>query len=74
MALTYITSRTGPTSEQRCSRIFTGRSAVINCGFVDMSVEVPGDVGPDAPCATWKLNGTLKVTTSEGSGAEPLAP
>ncbi len=52
----------------------TGRSAVINYSFEDMTVEVPRDVGPDAPRATWKLNGTLKVTTSDASGAEPLAP
>ncbi|MGV8911205.1 MAG: hypothetical protein ACOH14_01195 [Rhodoglobus sp.] len=52
----------------------TGRSAVINYNFIDMTVEVPRDVGEDAPRATWKLNGTLRVTTSEGSGNEPLAP
>ena len=52
----------------------TGNSAVINYSFVDMTVEVPRDVGPDAPRATWKLNGTLRVTTSEGSSTEPLAP
>ncbi|GAA1209307.1 hypothetical protein [Rhodoglobus aureus] len=52
----------------------TGKSAVINYSFVDMVVEVPRDVGPDAPRAVWKLNGTLKITTSEGSGTEPIAP
>jgi hypothetical protein len=52
----------------------TGKSAVINYSFIDMTVEVPRDIGPDAPRATWKLNGTLRVTTSEGSPAEPLAP
>ena len=50
----------------------TGKSAVINYSFIDMTVEVPRDIGPDAPRATWKLNGTLRVTTSEGSGTEPL--
>lgn len=52
----------------------TGKSAVINYSFIDMTVEVPRDIGPDAPRATWKLNGTLRVTTSEGSPSEPLAP
>jgi hypothetical protein len=52
----------------------TGKSAVINYSFIDMMVEVPRDVGPDAPRATWKLNGTLRITTSDGSGTEPLAP
>lgn len=43
----------------------TGKSAVIDYSFVDMTVEVPRDIGPDAPRAFWKLNGTLRVTTSE---------
>lgn len=43
----------------------TGKSAVIDYSFIDMTVEVPRDIGPDAPRATWKLNGTLRVTTSE---------
>lgn len=52
----------------------TGRGAAINYSFVDMSVEVPRDTGPDAPRATWKLDGTLRITTSddESSGADPL--
>lgn len=51
----------------------TGKGAAINYSFVDMSVEVPRDVGPDAPRATWKLNGTLRVTTSDdhSAGADP---
>lgn len=43
----------------------TGRGAAVNYTFVDMVVEVPRDIGPDAPRATWKLNGTLRVTTSD---------
>lgn len=43
----------------------TGRGAAINYSFVDMSVEVPRDTGHDAPRATWKLNGTLRITTSD---------
>ncbi len=52
----------------------TGRGAAINYSFVDMVVEVPRDTGPDAPRATWKLNGTLRVTTSddENKGSDPL--
>ena len=44
----------------------TGRQAAINYRFIDMSVEVPRDTGAQAPRATWKLNGTLQVTTAEG--------
>lgn len=48
----------------------TGRQAEINYRFIDMSVEVPRDTGPEAPRAVWKLDGTLQVTTRDnGSGA-----
>ncbi|MDQ1085453.1 MULTISPECIES: hypothetical protein [Microbacterium] len=47
----------------------TGRGAAVNYSFVDMTVEVPRDIGPDAPRATWKLNGTLRVTTSDDTAA-----
>jgi hypothetical protein len=43
----------------------TGRGAAINYDFIDMTVEVPRDIGPDAPRALWRLNGTLRVTTSD---------
>ena len=43
----------------------TGRGAAVNYSFVDMVVEVPRDIGPDAPRATWKFNGTLRITTSD---------
>jgi hypothetical protein len=44
----------------------TGKGAAINYEFVDMTVEVPRETGGDAPRATWKLNGTLRITTAEG--------
>ncbi len=43
----------------------TGRHAAINYRFVDMHVEVPRDTGAQAPRSTWRLNGTLQITTSE---------
>ncbi|MGZ4429866.1 MAG: hypothetical protein ACXVXC_13165 [Nocardioidaceae bacterium] len=43
----------------------TGRRAAINYTFRDMTVEVPRDTGERAPRATWKLNGTLQVTTDD---------
>jgi hypothetical protein len=45
----------------------TGKGAAIDYQFVDMAVEVPRETGPDSPRATWKLNGTLRITTSEGA-------
>ena len=49
----------------------TGKGAAINYEFVDMFVEVPRDTGNDAPRATWRLNGTLRITTTdrESTGA-----
>ena len=34
-----------------------------------MAVEVPKATGPDAERATWKFNGTLRVTTAEATSA-----
>ncbi len=47
----------------------TGRGAAVNYTFADMVVEVPRDIGPQAPRATWKINGTLRVTTSDNTAA-----
>jgi len=43
----------------------TGRGAAINYRLVDMTVEVPRDTGENAPRATWKLDGTVQITTSD---------
>ncbi len=45
----------------------TGRQAAINYRFIDMAVEVPRDTGAEAPRATWKLHGTLQITTEDNS-------
>ena len=45
----------------------TGRGAAINYRLIDMTVEVPRDTGTDAPRAVWKFDGTIQITTSEGS-------
>lgn len=45
----------------------TGRQAAINYRFIDMSVEVPRDTGADAPRATWKLDGTLQITSHDSA-------
>ena len=45
----------------------TGREAAINYRFIDMAVEVPRDTGAGAPRATWKLNGTLQITTRDNA-------
>ena len=44
----------------------TEKGAAINYEFKNMTVEVPRDTGADAPRATWKLDGMLRITTDEG--------
>jgi len=43
----------------------TGREAEIRYRLDDVVVEVPRDTGPTSPRATWKLSGTIAVTTSD---------
>ena len=50
----------------------TGKGATIEYSFVDMSVEVPKSTGPDAQRATWKLNGTLRIKTTDKDSAGSL--
>jgi len=47
----------------------TGRQAEINYQFDDLTVEIPRDTGPDAPRAVWKVDGTVRVTTSDNVSA-----
>ena len=50
----------------------TGRNAEIAYSFEDFALEVPSNTKPDSPRATWKMNGTLRVTTRDG--VESVAP
>ena len=47
----------------------TDRGAVVNYEFVDMTVEVPRETGVDSERAVWKLNGSLRITTTEQPSA-----
>ena len=63
------TTSNSPTSFSDLGRdmwsYLTGKEATIDYTFVDMSIEVPRTTGPDSDRATWKLNGTLRITTSD---------
>lgn len=48
----------------------TGRGASIDYQFLDMHVEVPRDTGPNAARATWRLHGTLRITTADRASAD----
>lgn len=43
----------------------TGKEATIDYTFVDMAIEVPRTTGADSERAVWKMNGTLRITTSD---------
>lgn len=44
----------------------TGRNAEITYEFDNFNVEVPSGTGEAAEHASWKMNGTLRVTTQDG--------
>jgi hypothetical protein len=75
-AMTANTGTTGTTGQTDIREFghelwnyLTGKQAVIEYTFEDMTVEVPKTTGPDAPRATWKMNGTLRVRTSDQDSA-----
>jgi len=43
----------------------TGKGAVITYDFEDFSIGVPKEVGDSNTFTTWKMNGKLKISTSE---------
>ena len=43
----------------------TGRNAVIEYEFDNMDVQVPSGAGSNASHANWKLNGKLRIRTSD---------
>ena len=45
----------------------TGRDAQISYTFDDFELSVPSAASQDAAHALWKMNGTLKISTSSGS-------
>lgn len=43
----------------------TGRNSEISYEFEDFELEVPSSASADAKHAKWKMNGTLKISTTE---------
>ena len=43
----------------------TGRGATIEYAFEQLEILVPRHAGDDSPEAKWKLNGTVRIRTSE---------
>ena len=50
----------------------TGKGATIEYSFEQMSVEVPKTTGPNSPRATWKVDGTIRIRTSDRDSAGSL--
>ena len=69
MSTTTSETREHPTTWPQLAEglygFLTGRGATIEYEFDGMEVLVPRDTGTNAPQARWKLNGTLRVRTSE---------
>jgi hypothetical protein len=47
----------------------TGRGATIEYTFDNLSIHVPSSTHPESPSALWKLNGGIRIRTTEGQGA-----
>jgi hypothetical protein len=43
----------------------TGRGATIEYAFDDLQISVPSSTHPESPSALWKLNGGIRIKTSE---------
>lgn len=48
----------------------TGRGAEITYDFENMEIQIPSGTGADASHALWKLNGTLRIRTSESTKSQ----
>lgn len=47
----------------------------LSCAFDQMELQVPNPQNPNAPAATWKLNGSLRIRTrGEQPAGAPVAP
>jgi hypothetical protein len=58
-------TQTWPELAEGLYGVLTGRGATIEYHFENMEVGVPSSTRDDAAQAKWKLNGTLKIKTSE---------
>ncbi len=45
----------------------TGRGATIEYAFDNMEIGVPASTANESPSAKWRLNGTLRIKTTEKS-------
>lgn len=60
-------TQTWPQLAEGLYGFLTGRGATIEYSFENMEIGVPSSTRNDSPQAQWKLNGTIKIRTSEKS-------
>lgn len=46
----------------------------LSCAFDQIELQVPNPQNPNAPAATWKLNGSLRIRTRGEQGSAAPAP
>ena len=59
------TTTTWPELAEGLYSFLTGRGATIEYAFDNMQVWVPSSTAHDATSAQWKVNGTVRIRTSE---------
>ena len=59
------TETTWPDFAEGLYERLTGRGTTISYAFDDLVVEVPRSTAPDSPRASWRLHGTVNISTSE---------
>ena len=63
--MTHDGTTTWPELAEGLYGFLTGRGATIEYHFEDMVIGVPSSAHADATHAQWKLNGALKIRTTE---------
>jgi hypothetical protein len=46
----------------------------LSCAFDQVELQVPNAQNPNAPAATWKLNGSVRIRTRGEQSGGPAAP
>jgi hypothetical protein len=68
MTTTNQQTTTWPELAEGLFSFLTGRGATIEYSFDNLQVSVPSSTHAEASSALWKLNGTLKIRTTEAPG------
>lgn len=46
----------------------------LSCAFDQIELQIPNAQNPNAPAATWKLNGSLRIRTKGDPAGTPATP